>query len=296
MKCLSCQANIDPKWHHAIEINVCPYCGNPVMEQLLKELLSTLQDTMEKLQSYPDQLGDWLLSNYDYIKTDNPNLKNYVPQEILKNMKKELDDNDFDRNKKTIKVKTDRGEEDVLVEKIQSDSKTASFFERAEIIKRDASNEDGDDRNEDVDSGESGSIQLGSSKPQKPKTFKTAAERTKYLKKLKEKIEHESSQGIIGEEGLAAMIDPSNETMDPEDMAALQSVVGSGDIINSALPAPLDDEDRMADRVLSMNLSASNRNSVKGHDGGYNQKDAQALQNLVDKAQGKNMGGGFSRS
>jgi hypothetical protein len=293
MKCISCEIEINPKWKHAIDRNICPFCGQSIMEELLKGLLSTLQDTMEKLQGYPDQLNDWLLSNYNYIKTDSSALIEYVPKEALKEVRKELDNEEFDMKRKVIKVKDGKGEQEVIVQKMASDSKTASFFERAEIIKRDASNEDGD---EDVDSGESGSIQLGSSKPQKPKTFKTAAERTKYLKKLKEKIEHESSQGIIGEEGLAAMIDPSNETMDPEDMAALQSVVGSGDIINSALPAPLDDEDRMADRVLSMNLSASNRNSVKGHDGGYNQKDAQALQNLVDKAQGKNMGGGFSRS
>jgi hypothetical protein len=295
MKCISCEIEINPKWKHAIDRNICPFCGQSIMEELLKGLLSTLQDTMEKLQGYPDQLNDWLLSNYNYIKTDSSTLIEYVPKEVLKEVKKELDNEEFDMKRKVIKVKDGKGEQEVIVQKMASDSKTASFFERAELIKRDASNED-DDRDEDVDSGESGSIQLGSSKPQKPKTFKTAAERTKYLKKLKEKIEHESSQGIIGEEGLAAMIDPSNETMDPEDMAALQSVVGSGDIINSALPAPLDDEDRMADRVLSMNLSASNRNSVKGHDGGYNQKDAQALQNLVDKAQGKNMGGGFSRS
>lgn len=297
MKCISCEIEINPKWKHAIDRNICPFCGQSIMEELLKGLLSTLQDTMEKLQSYPDQVNDWLLSNYNFIKTDSPDLVSYVPKETIKELKKELDNEDFDRKRTTIKVRTANGEEEeVVTEKIQSDSKTAGFFERSGLIKKGARDEGGGD--EDLDTGDQAAATPTSQKPPKPKTFKTAAERTKYLKELKEKIETEGSQGIISEKGLVAMIDPANlDSVDPEDVAALQSAIGSGDIINSALPAPLDDdEDGMTKRVLSMNLAASNRNSIKGHDGGYNQKDAQALQNLVDKAQGKNMGGGFSRS
>lgn len=300
MKCISCEIEINPKWKHAIDRNICPFCGQSIMEELLKGLLSTLQDTMEKLQGYSDQVNDWLLSNYNYVKTDSPDLVAYVPQEVLKELlkelRKELDHDDFERKKTTIKVKTGDGEEEVVTEKIQSDSKTAGFFERSGLIRKGAS--DGGD--EDVDTGDKEVVQLGTAKPAKPKSFKSAAERTKYLKELKEKIEEEGSSGVISQKGLAAMMVTANsEGADAEDVAAFQSVIGSGDIVNSALSSPtsLDDEDRMAERVLSMNLKAASRgNAAKGHDGGYNQKDAQALQNLVDKAQGTNMGGGFSRS
>jgi hypothetical protein len=306
MKCISCEIEVNPKWKHAIDRNICPFCGQSIMEELLKGLLSTLQDTMEKLQSYSDQVDDWLLSNYNYVKTDDPALVSYVPQEVLKELlkalRKDLDQDDFERKKTTIKVKIDDEEKEVVTEKIQSNSRTAGFFERAEIIKKGSVDGDGDgdgDGNEVVDTSEREVVQLGSAKPAKPKSFKSAAERTKYLKELKAKIEEEGKSGVISQKGLATMM-ATTEGADAEDVAAFQSAIGGGDIVNSALssPATLDDEDRMAERVLSMNLKAASRgnNNAKGHDGGYNQKDAQALQNLVDKAQGTNMGGGFSRS
>ncbi len=82
MQCISCEVQIDPKWKHAINNNLCPFCGDPIMDELLKNLLAVLLDTMEKLESYPNEVNDWLLSNYSYIKTDSPNLFDYVPEEL----------------------------------------------------------------------------------------------------------------------------------------------------------------------------------------------------------------------
>lgn len=298
MKCLSCESEINPRFKHAIEQNICPFCGGSIMEELLKSLLISLQDTMAKMQAYPDQLNDWLLSNYNYIKTNSPELMSYVPKEALKEMKREVDGEDFDRKKKLIKVKTEQGEVEVMTEKIQSDTKTAGFFERAQLIKR------GDDDAEgsgDLDSGNASDATVESQPAQsnKPKTFKSAAERTKHLKELKQKIETEGSQAIVSEKGLAAMIDPDQmESVDPLDVATLQSVIGSGDVINSSVYSAAttnNDEDALTNRVLSMNLAKAVTKNGRGQDGGYNDKDARALQNLVDKAKGANMGGGFSR-
>jgi hypothetical protein len=296
MKCVSCETEINPKWRHAINQNICPFCGQSIMEELLKSLLSTLQDAMEKLQAYPDQLNDWLLSNYNFIKTDSPNLKTYLPKEVLKDMKKEYDGEEFEKKRTTIKVKTDQGEEEVVTEKIQSDSKTASFFERAEVTKR-----IGNDDNEGEGGGNMGSrdgVDMQKVKAQKPPTFKTAAEKTEYIKGLKKKIEKHGSQVAIDETGLAAMISPEMlENADSESVAEYGSMISSGDIVASGLPVSsggLDDEDAMANRILSMNLSVAQNNS-KGSDGGYNAKDAAALQKLVDKAQGGGSGGSFSR-
>jgi Zn-finger nucleic acid-binding protein len=125
MKCLSCQTEINPQWKHAIDINVCPYCGKMILEEHLKNLLSTLRETMEQMQQYPDQLNDWMLSNYNYIKTDG-DLTPYLPKELA--AKKE--------SKTIISVETENGTQQVEVEKIQSEEKTNDFFRRAEAIKK----------------------------------------------------------------------------------------------------------------------------------------------------------------
>lgn len=297
MRCISCEAEINPKFRHAIEQNVCPFCGGFIMEELLKSLLITLQDAMNKLQAYPDQLNDWLLSNYNYIKTDSPDLKIYLPKEALKEMRKELDDEDFDRRKKVIKVKTEQGEVEVVTEKIQSDTKTAGFFERAQLVKR------GVEDDGDMDSGDEteDDVELQPVKVTKPKTFKTAAERTDHYKKLKNKIQVTAGTHV-NQEGLAAMIDPTAEA-DPEDVAAYGSLLSDGDIITSALPPSMDDEDGMTDRILSANLAIKGQGKSKGS--GHNEADVRALREMHARVnvsrknfeQGENRGkNGFSRS
>ncbi len=109
MKCVSCEVEINPKWRHAIDINVCPFCGKGIMEEHLKNLLTSLREVMEKLIDYPDQINDWMLSNFNFIKTDSPN------------------------KKYTVKVKTEVGEEEVVAEKVQSEDATSDFFKRAEV-------------------------------------------------------------------------------------------------------------------------------------------------------------------
>jgi len=266
------------------------------MEELLKSLLVSLADTMQKMQAYPEQLNDWLLSNYNYIKTDSYDLIRFVSKEQLKDLKKEVDDEDFlERKKKVIKVKVENGKEvEVVTEKIQSDSKTAGFFERAQIIKRGE-----DDEKEDV--------QLNTVKSsKKPRTFTSAAEKTRYLKEVKKKIESEGAQIAIGETGLASMIDSKNlESADPELVSALSSELSDGDIITSALPpGGLDDEDAMTDRILSINRAAAGKGKSKSSE--YNEADVRSLREMHDRVakskksfeDGENRGGkggGFSR-
>ena len=75
MKCISCESEINTKWKHAIDANMCPFCGQNIMEGELKDLLSSLSDIIIKLQPYQQQLDDWLHSNFSYIKEEN--IKNY---------------------------------------------------------------------------------------------------------------------------------------------------------------------------------------------------------------------------
>ena len=77
MKCISCDSEINPKWKHAIEQNSCPYCGQHIMDENLKSLLSVLTDAMERMQEYPDQLNDWMLFNYNFILSYSNYFRNY---------------------------------------------------------------------------------------------------------------------------------------------------------------------------------------------------------------------------
>jgi hypothetical protein len=314
MKCISCESEINPKFKHAIEQNICPFCGSSIMEELLKSLLVSLGDTMQKMQQYPEQLNDWLFSNYNYIKTDSPELISFVPKDQIKDLKRVVEDEDFvERKKKLIKVKVENGKEvEAITEKIQSDARTAGFFERAQIIKR----KDGDEGDpgielRDSDSGDASDdeedvqlVPVKSSK--KPRSFKSAAEKTRHLKDLKKKIEDEGAQIAVGETGLAAMIDPENlENADPEMVSAFSSELGDGDIINSALPATYDDEDQMVDQMLVLNKSLAGKNKSKSGD--YNEADVRSLREMHTRVarskqafeNGDNRGGkggGFSRA
>jgi len=205
MKCISCEVEIDPKWKHAIDQNICPFCGDAILDPKLKDLLSSLFDIMTEMQPYPNELNDWMLSNFNFIKTDSEHIINYVPKELLLSAKKA--EYVEPGSKKTIKVKTELGEEDVEVEKIQSQDRTNEFFKNAGVIKK---------------KGE----------------FKSAVDKTEYLKSMAEKIKHTGSVSIDNVE------EPSEELVeyaDPEAIAEYNSII-EGNNVASSLPSLVDDE------------------------------------------------------
>ena len=134
MKCISCEVEINPKWKHAIDINLCPFCGKEIMDSQLKDLLTSLADLMTKMQGYSEQLNDWMLSNYNFIKTDSPKLIDYLPKEEIKALLPPVKEA-TESKKYIVKVKTEAGEQDIEAEKIQSEERTNEFFKRAEAIK-----------------------------------------------------------------------------------------------------------------------------------------------------------------
>lgn len=273
MKCKSCESEINPKWKYAIDSNVCPFCGQSVMDIKLKDSLTLLRETIDSLSEYPDQLNDWLLSNYNYIKTDSPDLINHLPMDQLdewmklKNKSKSKID-EGDNKKFTVKVQTDHGEEEVMAEKTQSEEKTNGFFKRAEAVKP---NIDG---------------------------FKSTAEKTQRLKSLAQQIKKEGSSVITASEG-GSMITPEMiEQASPEAVAEMQSLMSESSTIASSLP-PADDDDAIPSVVLAMASRSS------GGKGATNAADLLKLQQMQDRVQaskrnfesGENRGkGGFSRS
>lgn len=285
MKCISCEIEINPQWTHAIDINVCPFCGKYIMEEHLKNLFTTLRETMESLKAYPNQVDDWLLSNHNYVKTDSPKIGDYMPKEMLKELRKVEDDKEFLKRKETqsqkftVKVQTETGEEEVQAEKIQSEEATNDFFKRAEVIKTGPTSQ-----------------QLG------PNAFQSPAEKTKHLAKLAQQIKKAGSTGL-GEGGSSMMLPAEMlENADPEAVADYQSMI-SGNEIASSLSDGGDDDLPGGDYILQANIAAA-QGKVAGGGGNANAKDLAHLQRLQakvsqarrDVVNGTGAKGSFSRS
>lgn len=74
MKCNSCQVEIDPKWKHAIEQNSCPFCGQEILNEQLKDLLTEARLVIDELfLNHKEELLDWMRSNYGFIHKDGAN-------------------------------------------------------------------------------------------------------------------------------------------------------------------------------------------------------------------------------
>jgi hypothetical protein len=265
MKCVSCETEINPKWKHAIDMNVCPFCGKHIMEEHLKNLLTSLRETMDKLTEYQPQLDDFLLSNYDYIKTDSPDLKMFLPKDVIKEMRKEIDDAEFQEKKRSIvriKTQDEDGnivEQDVEVEKTMSDNRTQTFHDRANNMLKQEKAVDGEP--------------------------KSVAEKTKNLRntadEIRKKLARDQEAG-----GVASMISRENMAeADPEAVAEFQQVIGTGDIVASSLPPTADGDDEEIPGASVVQAMISMKGN-KGADGGPNAKDLDALARMQAKVQG----------
>lgn len=230
MKCISCEVEINPKWVHAIDINVCPFCGQCIMEEGLKSLFSSLRVLMDSLTNYPEELNDWMLSNHNYIKIDSPRLMEFVPKHHVEQMIKENSSSKrINDTQSIIKINNGDNEEEVLVEKIQSDDKTNSFFKRAEAIRP---NVEG---------------------------FRNATEKTQYLKAMAQKIKKE-----VALDAKPNLVDQLSQEMiddaDPEAIIDYNTLIDGGEIMSS-LPNTSDDDEIPAAVLAMANRAASKKDA-----------------------------------
>jgi hypothetical protein len=277
MKCVSCETEINPKWKHAIDINVCPFCGQHIMEEHLKNCVAALAKAMDDMAKYPEQLDDWMLSNHNYIKTSSPDLVRHVSKEDAinafnlsesnkKSNKREAEPSEPQTSVKKIKVPDGKGGfvlEEVIVEKTQSEEKTNGFFDRAEVLKGSGKT--------------SGKAPKESDEPEAPKSV---AEKTRNLKARVAEIKSAGATAVE-ENGMASMIDPDSLTdADPDRVAALEAAI-TGDIVASGLPPASDGLD---DEIPSVVQNMASRALQKGGAGnGANERDLQTLQDMESK-------------
>lgn len=264
MKCISCELEINPKWKHAIDNNVCPFCGNGIMEEHLKNLLTSLGEVMSKLQEYPQQLSDWMLSNYSFIKTDSENLINYIPKDQRPKARRVEDKEPHESKKFTVKVQTDDGkEEEVEAEKIQSEETTSEFFRRADAIKP---NIDG---------------------------FQSPAEKTQHLKKMAQQIRRAGTTSVISDVSEDSY---DSEMMEVSELGDVNSLFAGNEIASSLGDSVFDDE-QIPSVVLNMANRSKGNSSTNTADLLKFQKTQDRLLESRRNFESGNVGkGGFTRS
>ncbi len=118
MKCTSCEVEIDPKWKHALKNNICPSCGEAIMPEDLKNYIANLDVTFNDLvREYPEQLDDWLYSNFNYVKVNSNRFNDMMPRQ------------------KASMQREDEEYQDESLLSVQPQEVTSKFFKNAEVSK-----------------------------------------------------------------------------------------------------------------------------------------------------------------
>lgn len=68
MKCINCETEIPPNWVACIQKNICPACGESILDSTGEELLKELTDAMERMPNDPAGLAGWIISNFHIRK------------------------------------------------------------------------------------------------------------------------------------------------------------------------------------------------------------------------------------
>lgn len=131
MKCKSCSEDIPQKFGHAIATNICPYCGDEIMELELQSALVDLREIMKIAEKYQVEVFDWLHSNYDLISKDSDEYKalkeraEIIPvRQPAKEAIKSMDPNT---------VELDRNGNQISGAPIQDQATTSVFMKRAQV-------------------------------------------------------------------------------------------------------------------------------------------------------------------
>lgn len=82
MQCMNCSTVIPSEWQACIVSNICPKCGNNIMDDNTKQLSDNLGAIIKLLEEAPDGIMELLLTNYGLKKIDkNDQDKNVVQNE-----------------------------------------------------------------------------------------------------------------------------------------------------------------------------------------------------------------------
>lgn len=253
MKCKSCEGDVPPKFAHSIAVNCCPLCGNEIMEAELQSALTELKSAMSIAKLYPDEVFDWLKSNYSLIPQSSVSIQ-LAAMESTMNTRVQAEMDKFKANYfKATPANLKRAEENsildqdgnqVVGETIQAPEQTNKFMKNAGVNKMVSQND-------------------------------------RYREIVKE-IKKNGAPALMSEGGGAGVISPDmlQQAWEAEDTEEMGAYFGNGPGVSSGLDSDMDgDDEGVPAFVLSM------ANQAKQSNGGtYNPKDVAALQQLHGKA------------
>lgn len=267
MKCKSCTNDVPPKFSHAIKTNICPFCGEEIMDSELQSALADLQVAMEASEQYQEEIHDWLKCNYGLV----PELGTVtfsVHQEVLEKLE--------DANAKIV----DLQEQLSNVKPVPKSGKLATASNRlpSEIAK---------DKEGNALEGEQLADAETTNKFFKAAGAKAPVDAASHYRNMVKQIKEKGSTGLMSEGGAAGVITPEMlAAADQVDASEYQELFDSGPV-NSAVDSDYDDDSDIPAVALQM------MHSAKGKQGDYNARDVAKLQELQRKA--SNAGRAMSR-
>jgi len=141
MECLSCKTSIDLKWKHAIENNLCPLCGDKMMDDEFKNNFSLLREVMDSIKSNLPSIETWLFENYDLLvynsdlyKSKLPRVKQHQPTQQIKSLEEASISHDDKLSEAQSYAVLDSGDQDT-VNKYFDNAEASSVLKRQEEIK-----------------------------------------------------------------------------------------------------------------------------------------------------------------
>jgi hypothetical protein len=148
MKCMSCQEEVSPRCKKAIELNQCPFCGDPIMDERLKSQLSVLLAVMTDLHAnFKDELDDWLDKNFQYVDlalVKSGAVKKKIPEGASQTVSDEDVAEFQQRAKKMIGKKEASGDTaQSIVEQLRAGKSPAVLKREAAMTKVDLDDEEG---------------------------------------------------------------------------------------------------------------------------------------------------------
>lgn len=251
MKCKSCQGEVPPKFAHAILINMCPLCGDTIMDETLQISLKALKEAMCAVAFYPQEIFDWLKSNYGLYSEEEVAAKlKEVEAKTTEAVKASYAGKVVHNNKvlpnpsePTKQIELDKDGNQIAGPSLQANEQTNKFFKNAAANK--------------------------------------ALDNQQHYQKLAKEIRKNGSPALLSEGGAAGVITPdmaeSMGEVDPVELAELRAAFGDTDVNSGLDPSDIDYEDEIPSIVMNMANKASGGQ-------GMNQKDLLKLQNLQHKS------------
>ncbi len=260
MKCKTCEGDVPPKFAHAIATNICPFCGQEIMDSELQSALTELKQVMTASESYPEEIFDWLKCNFNLVLNEG-----LVPEEEYNGLE--------DQYETALEKITELQTQLANVKPTPRSGKAAMEKRNVEVDKDEEGNDIG---------GEVIQDQETTNKFFKNAQVKAPGDNASYYRDMVKQIKKTGTMGLMSEGGGTGMITPDMlDAVDSEEAAEYQAMLSGGSsFINSSVSS---DDYGGDDEIPAVALAMMNR--AKSSQGGdYNARDVAKLQELQKKA------------